>query len=35
MFPDVTTTFGTYDGTYATCDGNAGRCMQFSLRYEF
>jgi hypothetical protein len=35
MFPDITTTFGTYDGTYATCDGNAGRCMQFSVRYEF
>ncbi len=35
MFPDIATTFGTYDGTYATCDGNAGRCMQFSLRYEF
>ena len=35
MFPDIQTTFGTYDGTYATCDGNAGRCMQFSLRYEF
>jgi hypothetical protein len=35
MFPDITTTFGTYDGTYATCDGNAGRCMQFSARYEF
>jgi hypothetical protein len=35
MFPDRTSTFGTYNGTYATCDGNAGRCMQFSLRYEF
>ena len=35
MFPDIATTFGTYDGTYATCDGNAGRCMQFSGRYEF
>jgi hypothetical protein len=35
MFPDITTTFGVYNGTYATCDGNAGRCMQFSLRYEF
>jgi hypothetical protein len=35
MYPDRTSTFGTYNGTYATCDGNAGRCMQFSLRYEF
>jgi hypothetical protein len=35
MFPDRTSTFGTYDGTYASCDGNAGRCMQFSVRYEF
>jgi hypothetical protein len=35
MFPDRTSTFGTYNGTYASCDGNAGRCMQFSLRYEF
>jgi hypothetical protein len=35
MFPDITTTFGVYNGTYATCDGNAGRCMQFTLRYEF
>jgi hypothetical protein len=35
MFPDRTSTFGTYDSTYASCDGNAGRCMQFSVRYEF
>jgi hypothetical protein len=35
MFPDRTSTFGTYNGTYASCDGNAGRCMQFSARYEF
>ena len=35
MYPDRTSTFGAYNGTYATCDGNAGRCMQFSLRYEF
>jgi hypothetical protein len=27
--------FGRYDGTYATCDALAGRCMQFALRYEF
>ena len=24
-----------YDGTLATCDGQAGRCMQFAFRYEF
>ncbi len=35
VYPDRTSTFGTYNGTYASCDGNAGRCMQFSLRYEF
>jgi hypothetical protein len=35
MYPDRTSTFGTYNGTYASCDGNAGRCMQFALRYEF
>ncbi len=34
MFPDRSG-FGRYDGTYATCDGLAGRCMQFSLRYQF
>jgi hypothetical protein len=27
--------FGRYDGSLATCDGGAGRCMQFALRYEF
>jgi hypothetical protein len=27
--------FGRYDGSLATCDGQAGRCMQFALRYEF
>ena len=27
--------FGRYDGTLATCDAQAGRCMQFALRYEF
>jgi hypothetical protein len=35
MQPDSATTFGRYDGTLATCDGRAGRCMQVSLRYEF
>ena len=34
MFPDRAG-FGRYDGTLATCDAQAGRCMQFSLRYEF
>jgi hypothetical protein len=34
MFPDRPG-FGRYDGTLATCDGQAGRCMQFGLRYEF
>src|SRR5687768_288306 len=27
--------FGRYNSTLATCDGLAGRCMQFALRYEF
>jgi hypothetical protein len=27
--------FGRYDGTLASCDAQAGRCMQFALRYEF
>jgi hypothetical protein len=27
--------FGRYDGTFATCDALAGRCMQFAIRYEF
>ena len=34
MFPDRTG-FGRYNGTLATCDAQAGRCMQFALRYEF
>jgi hypothetical protein len=32
--PD-STGFGRYNGTLATCDAQAGRCMQFALRYEF
>ncbi len=35
MFPDITSTFGRYDGVYGTCDGAAARCMQFNLRWEF
>ncbi len=35
MTPDQATTFGQYNGTLATCDGRAGRCMQASLRWEF
>ena len=35
MTPDQLTTFGSYNGTLATCDGRAGRCMQASLRFEF
>jgi len=27
--------FGRYNGTLATCDGRAGRCMQFGLNYQF
>ena len=34
MLPDRSG-FGRYNGTLATCDGQAGRCMQFALRYEF
>ena len=34
MYPDRSG-FGRYDGTLATCDAQAGRCMQFALRYEF
>ncbi len=34
MFPDRSG-FGRYNNTFATCDGLAGRCMQFGLRYEF
>jgi hypothetical protein len=33
-FPDLAN-FGQYDGALATCDAQAGRCMQFALRYEF
>jgi hypothetical protein len=33
--PDLVTTFGQYKSTLATCDAQAGRCMQFALRYEF
>ncbi len=33
-FPDRAG-FGRYDGSLATCDAQAGRCMQFALRYEF
>jgi len=32
---DVPTTFGKYNHTMATCDSVAGRCMQFSLRFQF
>ncbi|MGQ0732645.1 MAG: carboxypeptidase regulatory-like domain-containing protein [Acidobacteriota bacterium] len=32
--PDVAG-FGRYNGSLATCDAQAGRCMQFALRYEF
>jgi hypothetical protein len=35
MTPDISSTFGRYNGTLATCDGAAGRCMQLNLRYEF
>jgi hypothetical protein len=34
VFPDRSG-FGRYDGSLATCDARAGRCMQFALRYEF
>jgi Carboxypeptidase regulatory-like domain len=34
MLPDRSG-FGRYDATLATCDAQAGRCMQFALRYEF
>ncbi|HSL21980.1 MAG TPA: carboxypeptidase-like regulatory domain-containing protein [Vicinamibacterales bacterium] len=34
MYPDRSG-FGRYNGTLATCDAQAGRCMQFALRYEF
>ncbi len=32
--PDLTG-FGRYNGTLASCDAQAGRCMQFAFRYEF
>ena len=32
--PDISG-FGRYNGTLATCDAQAGRCMQFAMRYEF
>lgn len=35
MLPDISASFGRYDGTLAACDGRAGRCMQFGLRYQF
>ena len=35
MLPDIDTTFGRYNSVLATCDGGAGRCMQFILKYEF
>jgi hypothetical protein len=34
MLPDRSG-FGRYNGTLATCDAQAGRCMQFALRFEF
>lgn len=34
VFPDRSG-FGRYNGTLATCDAQAGRCMQFALRFEF
>jgi hypothetical protein len=34
VFPDRSG-FGRYDGSLATCDARAGRCMQFAFRYEF
>jgi hypothetical protein len=33
-FPDRSG-FGRYDGSFATCDALAGRCMQVALRFEF
>jgi hypothetical protein len=35
MFPDRQPTFGRYNNSLSTCDGRAGRCMQFALHYEF
>jgi hypothetical protein len=34
MLPDRSG-FGRYKETLATCDAQAGRCMQFALRFEF
>ena len=34
MLPDRAG-FGRYNETLAGCDGQAGRCIQFALRYEF
>jgi hypothetical protein len=34
MMPDIPG-FGSYNRTFATCDGRAGRCMQFAVRWEF
>jgi hypothetical protein len=34
VFPDRSG-FGRYDGSLATCDARAGRCMQFALMYVF
>lgn len=33
--PDISASFGRYTSTLATCDGSAGRCMQFGLRLSF
>lgn len=33
--PDISRTFGSYTSTFPICDGAAGRCMQFGLRYSF
>ncbi len=33
--PDRVSTFGAYNSSLTTCDGGAGRCMQFMVRYEF
>jgi hypothetical protein len=35
MTPDITSTFGSYNSTLPICNGAAGRCMQFGLRYQF
>jgi hypothetical protein len=33
--PDLVSSFGRYGSTLSTCDGAAGRCMQFAFRVEF